>query len=194
MTAALEGAEWSAACPGRTLPLAKTQYPLYRRLGGPQGQSGQVENLVPNGTRSRTVQPIVSLYTDWAESYVPIQNSKKQNYNSLHINLVCRMQMGETKVSEVNGSRQSPNWIASHMHLVRLEHVLWFLSIPSIPIPILATDKASVFLFVILMSLLSVLTWSAQVRIWCVPSDWKHSLFSVTSLMTFQSRVEKQWQ
>jgi len=40
MTAALEGGEWSALRPGRTLPPRKTQYPLYRRLGGPQGRSG----------------------------------------------------------------------------------------------------------------------------------------------------------
>jgi len=40
MTAALEGAEWSAAHPSHTLPPGKTQYPLYRRLGGPQGWSG----------------------------------------------------------------------------------------------------------------------------------------------------------
>jgi len=37
MTAALEGVEWSAARPGRTLPPGKTRYPLYRRLGGSQG-------------------------------------------------------------------------------------------------------------------------------------------------------------
>jgi len=41
MIAALEGGEWSAARPGRTLPPGKTWYPFYRRLGGPQGQSGQ---------------------------------------------------------------------------------------------------------------------------------------------------------
>jgi len=64
MTAALEGGEWSAACPGCTLPPGKTQYPFYRRLGVPQGQSGWAENLVPTGIRSRTVQPIVSHYTD----------------------------------------------------------------------------------------------------------------------------------
>ena len=66
MTAALEGGEWSAARPGRTLSLGKTRYPLYRRLGGPQGRSGRAENLVPTGIRSRTVQPAVSRYTDWA--------------------------------------------------------------------------------------------------------------------------------
>ena len=66
MTAALEGGEWSAACPSRTLPLGKTRYPFYRKLGGPQDRSGWAENLVPTGIRSRTVQPIVSRYTDWA--------------------------------------------------------------------------------------------------------------------------------
>jgi len=55
---ALEGGEWSAARPGRTLPLRKTRYPFYKRLGGPQGRSGRAENLVPTGIRSRTVQPV----------------------------------------------------------------------------------------------------------------------------------------
>ena len=58
--------EWSAARPGRNLPPRKTRYPFYRRLGGPQGRSGRAENPVPTGIRSRTVQPLVSRYTDWA--------------------------------------------------------------------------------------------------------------------------------
>ena len=63
MTAALEGGEWSAARPGRTLPLGKTRYPFYRRLGGPQGRSGRAENLIPTAIRSQTVQPVAqSLY------------------------------------------------------------------------------------------------------------------------------------
>ena len=66
MTTALEGGEWSAACSGCTLPLGKTRYPLYRRLGEPQGQSGWAENLAPPGFDTRTFQPVVSRYTDWA--------------------------------------------------------------------------------------------------------------------------------
>jgi len=57
--------EWSAARPGRTLPPRKTRHPLYTRLGGPQGWSGRADNVVPTGIRSRTVQPVVSRYTDW---------------------------------------------------------------------------------------------------------------------------------
>jgi len=56
MTAALEGDEWSAAGPGRTLTPGKTRYPFYRSLGGPQSRSGRAENLVPTGIRSPTVQ------------------------------------------------------------------------------------------------------------------------------------------
>jgi hypothetical protein len=67
MTAALEGGEWSAVRLDRILPPpGKTRYPFFRRLGGPQRRSGRAENLVPIGIRSRTVQPVVSRYTDWA--------------------------------------------------------------------------------------------------------------------------------
>jgi len=64
--AALEGSEWLAARPGRTLPPGKTWYPFYRRLSGPQDRSGRVENLASTRIRSRTVQAVVSRYTDWA--------------------------------------------------------------------------------------------------------------------------------
>ena len=49
----------------------KTRYPFYRRLGGPQGWSGRAENLVRTGIRSRTFQPVVSRYTDWATGPIP---------------------------------------------------------------------------------------------------------------------------
>ena len=80
MTAALEGGEWSAARTDRTLPPGKTRYPFYRRLGGPEGRSGWVENLVPTGIRSRTVQPIVSRYSDSATR--PTHITIKLRHNS----------------------------------------------------------------------------------------------------------------
>ena len=63
MTAALEMDEWSAARPG------KDPVPIYRRLSGPQGRSGWAQNLVPTGIRRRTIQPVVSHYTDWQPEY-----------------------------------------------------------------------------------------------------------------------------
>jgi len=73
MTAALEGGEWSAARPGRTLPPGKTQYPFYRRLVGPQGRSGRVGNLIPSGIRSRTVQPVVAIPTELRDPLLSLQ-------------------------------------------------------------------------------------------------------------------------
>jgi hypothetical protein len=55
MTTALEGGEWSAGRPGRFTPPGKTRYPLYRRLGGPQGLYGQVRKISPP-TRIRSLE------------------------------------------------------------------------------------------------------------------------------------------
>jgi len=87
MNAALEGDEWSAAHPGRTLPPGKTRYPFYRRLGEPQHRSGRAENLVPSGIRSRTVQPVVSRYTDWATRPTYTTKDKGKIYTEIAHNV-----------------------------------------------------------------------------------------------------------
>jgi hypothetical protein len=67
MTTALEGGEGSASRPGRSLSPGKTPYPLYSRLGGPQGRSAQVRKVSPSpGFDPWTVQPVASYYTDYA--------------------------------------------------------------------------------------------------------------------------------
>jgi len=67
MTTALERGEGSASRPGRFLPPGKTRYPLYRRLGGPQGRSGQEWKISPpQRFDPRIVQPGASRYTDYA--------------------------------------------------------------------------------------------------------------------------------
>ena len=49
------------------LPPGKTRYPLYRRLGGPQGRSGRVQKTSPPpGFDLRAIQPVASRYIDWA--------------------------------------------------------------------------------------------------------------------------------
>ena len=49
------------------LPRGKTLYPLYRRLGGLLGRSGQVRKISPPpGFDPRIVQPLASRYTDYA--------------------------------------------------------------------------------------------------------------------------------
>ena len=60
MTTALGGSEGSASRPGRFLPPGKTRYPLYRRLGGPQGGSGQVQNILPSTGIRTPDRPVCS--------------------------------------------------------------------------------------------------------------------------------------
>ena len=62
------GRGWGVSVTPRPLfTPGKTRYPLYRRLGGPQGRSGQVRKISPPpGFDPRTVQPVASRYTDYA--------------------------------------------------------------------------------------------------------------------------------
>jgi hypothetical protein len=55
----------SASRPGRFLSPENSRYPLYRRLDGPQGLSGQVRKISPPSEFDpRTVQPVSSRYTN----------------------------------------------------------------------------------------------------------------------------------
>jgi hypothetical protein len=50
---------------GRFTPEKEPRYPLYRRLCGPQGRSGQVRKVsLPPGYDPRTVHPVPSRSTD----------------------------------------------------------------------------------------------------------------------------------
>ena len=49
LTSALDGVGGQRHAPA-ALPPEKTRYPLYRRLGGPQGRSGQVRKISPPST------------------------------------------------------------------------------------------------------------------------------------------------
>jgi len=58
--------EGSASRPGHSLPPGKTRYPLYTKLGEPQGRAGQVRKISPvPGFDPRTVQLVASSYTDY---------------------------------------------------------------------------------------------------------------------------------
>jgi hypothetical protein len=47
LTLALDRGGWSTPRPGRFTPGKETRYPLYRRLGGPQGRSGRMLKISP---------------------------------------------------------------------------------------------------------------------------------------------------
>jgi hypothetical protein len=66
LTSALDVVGGQLHAPAALSP-EKSQYPIYRRLGGLQSLSGYVRKIsLPPGFNSRTVQPVASRYTDYA--------------------------------------------------------------------------------------------------------------------------------
>ena len=72
MTAALEGGEWSVARPGRSLPRERPGAHCTGGWVGPRAGLDGRKNVVPIGIRSRTVQHVVSRYTDWATRLIQL--------------------------------------------------------------------------------------------------------------------------
>jgi len=67
MTTALDGGERSASRPGRSLPPGKDPVPIVQEAGWAPGPVWKgAENLAPPGFDPRTVQPVASRYTDYA--------------------------------------------------------------------------------------------------------------------------------
>ena len=59
LTLTLDGGGWSTPRPGRFTSGKETRYPLYRRLGGPQGRSRRLRKISPPpGFDPLTVQPV----------------------------------------------------------------------------------------------------------------------------------------
>jgi hypothetical protein len=68
------------------VPPGKTRYPLYKRLGGPQGRSGRMrKNPAPAEIRS---PPVASGYTDWATLAHILQTILHRHYGGLHVTYV----------------------------------------------------------------------------------------------------------
>jgi hypothetical protein len=57
----------STLLPGRSTTEKNNWHPLHRRMGGPQGGSGEVRKISPPpGSDPWTTQPAASRYTDYA--------------------------------------------------------------------------------------------------------------------------------
>ena len=83
------------------LPLGKTQYPLYWRLGGPPCGSGRVRKISPQPEFDpQAVQPVASRYTDYA---IP----------ALYLRIVHNNRLFH--VIEVYGLWVSWLWISEHV-------------------------------------------------------------------------------
>ena len=66
LTSALDRGKWSTPTPSRFTPWKETQYPLNKRLDGPQGRCGLVRTIkLPNVSDFRSVHSVASRYTDF---------------------------------------------------------------------------------------------------------------------------------
>jgi hypothetical protein len=116
------------ATPRPNYPREKNQYPLYRRLGGPQGRSGLVRKISPpSGIDPRVFQPVASCYTDYA---IPVAGSIPDGVTGIfhsHNTSSHSMALGSTQplteISTSNNSRREAKvaggygWQPYHFHV-----------------------------------------------------------------------------
>ena len=101
MTASLEGGEWSASRSDRIVPAGKTLYPLYRRLGGPQGRSGRAKNLARLEFDPRTVQSTAqSLYRLSYPAHNFIGTRPTNLYIYIYIYIYIQVRINYRRISE----------------------------------------------------------------------------------------------
>ena len=149
------------------LPPGKTRYPLYRRLGGPQGWSGWVRKIsLPPGFDSRTVQPVPSHYTDWA---ILAPNEARWMWKNRNPVLMSTLRHGGTTVIETPGHschRWPVGWVLTSLQIsrsfcslsvfhrwasARTSSSMWNVSCPTLlpfvtcPRPVLACARRSMF-------------------------------------------------
>ena len=82
LTLALDGGGRSMPHPGCFTPRKETRYPLYRRLGGLQGQSGWVWKTLPPppGIDPQTVQPVANRCT-WSRChFISLYDGSSKNH------------------------------------------------------------------------------------------------------------------
>jgi hypothetical protein len=101
------------------LPPGKTRYPLYRRLGGPQGRSRRVQKILPPpGFDPRTVRPVASLYTDCA---IPAHTQRWQDKHIFHVdkqlytNIPELQQPLQNSGCQTGDTKQVPRWLPTHI-------------------------------------------------------------------------------
>jgi len=105
------------AAPWPLYPQGNTQYPLYRRLGGPQGWPGWVQKIsLLMWFDPRTVQPVASRYTDWA--------TPGQTTNLYVKSLCCKISHISSRCSSANERRRSGR---CRVHKTLWNARVWFL-------------------------------------------------------------------
>jgi len=135
LTSALDGSVCGQRHTPATLPLGKTQYLFYRRLGGPQGRSGQVQKISPPpGFNPRTVQPIASNYTDWtALAHIVVYivlctmlDFINKEFRKYMVTVYCNVYKHTTEVNVLYQSYFQLCLYTTHQYKVEISHIQWW--------------------------------------------------------------------
>ena len=117
------------------LPPEKTRYPLYRRLGGPQGRSGRVLKILPlPGFDHRTVQSVASRYIDCAipahtrtvTLIIYILSPRAQYVLIEDVKIQMSRQCSRSKPKQNTAQSPVPNVSSSSLEITRVYHVAKF--------------------------------------------------------------------
>jgi hypothetical protein len=98
---------------------------LYRRLGGPQGRSGQVRKIShPPGFDPRTVQPVASSYTDCASRPILLSVAKPNSGHQQIMNpfLCCLSVSRQLPGLTFLNHRKKENIVIAAVHLSSLNN------------------------------------------------------------------------
>ena len=114
---------WGVSITPRTFfTPGKNRYPFYRRLGGPQGRSGQVQNILPSpGFDPRTVQPVASRDTDYATR--PTHNRRHVKYVQNLLSNLRRLRLVAMRIIDVRIWLPSNNGCSLIIVISQLTHM-----------------------------------------------------------------------
>jgi hypothetical protein len=103
--------------PGRFTPGKETRYPLHRRLGGLQGQSGWLQKILP--PLGFDPQPVASHYTDYAILAHTWTDTKQNVWELLQkcLHIDSRWQVLTVPVSAFPSQHSMCNWWACWLNL-----------------------------------------------------------------------------
>jgi hypothetical protein len=134
--------------PAALLP-GKTRYPLYRRLGGPQSRFGWVRKMwPPPGFDHRTVQPVASHYTDWANPAPMTWNTTKLLWLSFPTAVT---EIEDLPMTEINVQLQKH--LRSSTQINKLQIFVIFIIWKGMPCPMISMIYLSHYIMTLQFSL-----------------------------------------
>jgi hypothetical protein len=146
LTSALDEGGWSTPHSSHFTPLKETRYPLYRRLGKPQGRSGWVLKISPPpGFDPRTVQPVASRCTESTRIASVIYTSSNMCSVGKPVTYLCVTMWASNSVKSWNFLGQKSHKTGKVRFSPCIENSISSLTVTHSLLPALAASKPLLF-------------------------------------------------